>query len=129
MINTKNNAEQLVNNIYEFVKDYFYNINDKDIKNAIWMHLFYGTIDVIYSGDKIIACVRWNISETGMICHVLDLIISPESDGVKIVRKFILRNYERFPSVKWIKFERKTKYPSRSSRLYRISGLLNIKGR
>jgi len=116
-----------VDEIFDFVKLYFYGFSDEEIQNAIIDHWRFGTIDAIYRDGKIIACTRWNISESGSVCDVLDLFINEGEDGVLLMKHLIARNWNRFPSVMFIRFARTRKYPGRLSHIYTIQQMLHLK--
>jgi hypothetical protein len=123
---TLDNTKQ-INDIYDFVRDYFKDASEEEIKNIIWNHWFYGTIDSVYRHGKIVACVRWNISSDFRICEVLDLIIAPGENGFRLLKHLIARNWHRFPLVKYIKFSRNRKYSKKEPSLYRISKMLHLR--
>lgn len=127
-----NFVEQLTNpveEIFYFVKPYFRDIDNVTLHEMISKHWYYGTIDAIYKEEKIVACVRWDISEDGKTFDILDLIISPKENGFLIMKHFIVRNWYRFPSVRNLKFSRNTKYPNRKESLYSLIKMFHIKER
>ncbi len=122
--------EQLVHpvdEIFEFVKPYFKEFSDEEIRDVIIKHWMYGTLDAVYKDEKIIACVRWNVSESGKVLDVLDLFISPLEHGERIMKSLIARNWHRYPEAKFIRFARTRKYPGRRSRIYSIYRILHLK--
>lgn len=113
--------------IFEFVRDYYSGfVSDDDILNIIDKHLQFGTIDLVKRNGTPIACVRWNVSPSGRVCDVLDLLISPKENGMRIMKHIIARNWSRFPTVKYIRFSRVRKYKNREPRLYSIIKFLHI---
>lgn len=113
--------------IYDFVKDYFSQYSEEIIKEIIWRHWIYGTIDVVYKGEEIIAVCRWNISYDGMVCEVLDWVIKPGELGFRIMKHMIARNWRRFPGVKYLSFMRGRKYKNGKSKMYTIKQILKLK--
>ena len=102
--------------IFKFSRKYFPSQDSDKVKNMIWMHWFYGTIDSIRINGKIVAVVRWNISADAKVCHVIDLFIKKgTSHGILLMKHFIARNWGRFPTVQYIKFARIRKYKKREN--------------
>lgn len=117
----------IIEKIFWFVRPYFGQFNDDEILSIINQHWHYGTIDAVYKNNEVIAVCRWNISPNGKICNVLDLVIRPKEDGVKIMKHLIARNWHRFPALKFLRFERDRKYPDRPAKFYSIHALLHLK--
>jgi len=117
-------GNNFVDEIYEFVKNYFVGANERDIKKNICLHLYYGTIDIVMDENKIIAIARWNISPSGKVAHVLDVVIEKKHRSVEFVRFLVKRNLNRFPTIKFIKYARFLKYPGRKEKLVSIDRLI-----
>lgn len=124
MITRQLDSEELVNKVYDFIKWRYPQAEEAELKNLIWTHWFYGTMDVIERDGKVIACVRWNVSGDGKVFDVLDLFITNCERGARVMKHFIARNWHRFPGVQFIRFARLLKYPYREDRLYSIKKLL-----
>lgn len=125
-------VEQLVHpvdEIFVFVRPFFAKeeFSDEAVRQVIVQHWMYGTLDVVSKGGKPIACARWNISASGMICDVLDLFIAKGENGFLIMKHIVARNWHRYPEVRFIRFARTRKYPGRKSRLFSIYRLLKVK--
>ena len=123
-------TEQLtspIEEIFHFVRPKFRSIDDDVLRDMIVSHWFYGTIDAVYKEEKIVACVRWNVSHDGKTFDVLDLVVAPGEHGFILMKHLIARNWHRFPTVDYIKFERQDKYPNRGWRLYAIRDLLKVR--
>lgn len=118
------NTAKTIDDIYELVKWRYKNVNEQEVKNVIWMHWFYGTMDIIYRGNKLVACVRWNVSADFRTFEVEDLFINKGENGLRIIKHFIARNWHRFPMVQYVRFERAWKYPKRNPRFYSITRIL-----
>lgn len=116
-----------VDEIYEFVKPYFPGFDSAEVHATIVRHWTFGTIDAVYRGDKIIACVRWNMSESGKVFDILDLFITPGEKGLRIMKHLIARNWHRYPEARFIRFARTRKYPGRTERIYSIRRILQLK--
>lgn len=121
MTDAKNN---FVNEIYEFVKDYFAGVDEEEIKKNICLHLYYGTIDIVIDRNKIVAVVRWNISPSGKVAQVLDLVIEKKYRSVEFIRFLVKRNLNRFPTIKFVKYARFLKYPGRKEKLISTDRLI-----
>lgn len=125
-------TEQLlspIEEIYTFVRPAYPNLDDETVRDLIVGHWLFGTIDVVYREGKIIAVVRWNVSKDGKIFEVLDLVIAPGERGFILMKHLIARNWHRFPTVEYIRFQRLNKYPTRGWRLYTIRDILKVRTR
>ena len=87
-------------------------------------HFKYGTADVYFENDEIVAAVRWNITKSGFVANILDLFIKEGFDSIKVMRWMGRRGHERFPRVKYIKFLRGKKFPEDKARIYRVESLI-----
>jgi len=115
---------KMFNDLYELLEKRYPQASEAEIRDLVWQHWLFGTIDAIYHGDKLSACVRWNVSGDGKVFDVLDLFIAPGEKGVRIIKHFIARNWHRFPTVKYIRFARILKYPNKKWSVYSIRKLL-----
>jgi hypothetical protein len=122
-------AKHPVDEIVDFVRPYFSHLPEETLRSVICGHWEFGTVDAVYKDNEIVACVRWNVSSSGLIFDVLDYVVKPGEDGARLARHLIARNWHRFPSVKVIRFRRERKYPGRSARLYSIHNMLHLKER
>lgn len=113
--------------IVAFAKPYFPDATREELTDIIAKHWMYGTIDTLERNGKIIAAVRWNVSETGTIFEVLDLFILPGERGLLLMKNLIARNWHRFPTAQYIYFARSRKYGTRRERLYKITDMLHLK--
>jgi hypothetical protein len=84
-------------------------------------HQKHMTADVLFKGDVAVACVRYNISRSGRVAYILDLYC--KSHGMEAMRLFCRNGRARFPSLRYIKFERGWKY-KRSARVMRLDDLI-----
>lgn len=94
--------------------------NKEELRIAIKEHINFNTIDSLERLGKLTAVVRYNISQDGRTAHVLDMAIARGEDGQKVIRYFVARGWSRFPSLKFVRFERELKY-DRPQREYPIS--------
>ena len=90
-----------------------------DLIDTLEKHFAYGTLDWIYKRNELIAAVRYNILNQGRVADVLDMIIKPGHNSRSIMKYFIARGWARFPSLKYIRFEREFK-DNKGHRMYRI---------
>lgn len=118
---------KVINDVVEIAKKLYPEIDKEELRNAIWLHWFYGTLDVIYRGEEIISCVRWNITPTGEICHVLDWYVKPGENGFRIMKHFIARNWRRYPGLKSLMYARQLKYKHREEKIYSFKKILHLK--
>lgn len=116
-----------IDDMVDFVMPYFPKFSEDNVREIIHTHWLYGTVDAVYRDGKIIACVRWNISQGGIIVDVLDLFIQKGENGVLLMKHLIARNWHRFPSARIIRFARVRKYPGRLAKIYSIHLLLHLK--
>lgn len=99
----------------------------EELRNIVWTHWFYGTMDVIYKNDEISSVIRWNISGGGRVCDVIDFYIKDGENGFRIIKHLAARNWHRFPALTHVRFARQFKYPGREMAFYPIKKLLHIK--
>lgn len=90
-------------------------------------HFKYGTADVYFENDEVVAAVRWNITKSGYTANILNLFIkegTEKSKSIKAMRWIGLRILEKFPKTKYIKFYRRVKLPESKARMYKLSSLI-----
>ncbi len=117
-------ANDFIHDIYLFCKEYFNGVPEETIKKNIALHLYYGTIDIVMVNTKIIAVARWNISPSGQVAHVLDVIIEKGHRSKEFLRFIIKRNLHRFPTIKFLRYARFYKYPKRKEKLVSVDRLI-----
>ena len=106
----------------------FSNLNRKEFESAIKKHIIYKTCIIVYDSKKrILALTRWNIEKSGKVATILDLLIHPEHRNQGLIRKLLLKGHLTFPEVKYIVWERRSKYPNRDERIYEMDKLLRRK--
>ena len=97
--------------------------NDESwIKEQIIKGIQNNTVDYVIRYGKVVAFVRYNIINDGRVADILDLII--DENGVETIRYFVRRGLERFPTLKFIRFERGIKYPERRHKIVEIEKFL-----
>lgn len=120
------NMDLVIDSVYDFIKGRYPIAPPDDIKDVIRRHIEYGTCDIVFRGDKIVAVCRWNITNDRLVCDVLDLFIAPGESGIRVIKHIIARNWGRYLTVKYIRFARVLKYPNRKWRVYRIEDILHL---
>ena len=111
--------------LIDFVKKYLPYKDEEMIKEFFEKHLEYNTCD--WATDKngeIIFVVRYNIEGSTVDC--LDLIINPLYRRQQIIKWIILRNWDKFPKVKYITYKRGLK--DKRIRQYELKQLFKLKG-
>jgi len=98
------------------------------LKKLILKHMGHGTYIEARNNGELVACVRFNLSPTGNVAHVVDLAIKPGEWGRFVMQMFVCTGVLRHPSIRYIRFERDYKYPKRGVRLYKVSKFLKFKG-
>lgn len=100
---------------------------DRDISHIIKKHHEFRTLDFELVENEIIYIVRYNISEDGKICNVLDFVIDKYYRNKKLIQYVIFKNWKHFPHVEFIRFVREGKYPNRRGKMYKILEFLGVK--
>ena len=114
-----------VNKIADFILKYSPYKNKELIKQYILLHLQYKTCFVVYDDDhKICAVSRWNISEDNKTACILDLMIREDYRNKEMIQRMLLQGLQMYPWIKFLKFERETKYPEREPKVYSVDKIL-----
>jgi GNAT superfamily N-acetyltransferase len=89
---------------------------DRDlIGKHLSLHSDYGTIDYAVENGEIVGVCRWNID--GDTAHVLDLVIREDCRGRGLAKSFLMRGLKNWNNIKYLTFERETKYPNRKRKI------------
>lgn len=117
----------MIEQIADFYKTYSYKpfVNDKSLTDAINKHIEYGTLTVLKDRIGIAALLRFDV--IGECVHVLDLIVREDVELMDVLKQIVMESWKKFPYTKYFRFERKSKYPTRSPRAYQISKLIKEK--
>jgi hypothetical protein len=110
--------------LIDFSVKHFPQYRREEIEETIKQHQEFNTFDYGSDNKGITYVVRYNVSKGGAIAHVLDLAIRPDIKSMKFIRYIIARNWTRWPTLRFLKFERQTKYPFREKRIYRIEAFI-----
>jgi len=118
-------SDELLDKLTDFVQKYLPYRDRNLIRHYIELHEGYNTIDyAIDDRGEIIGLCRWNVSKSGTVGHILDLVIRPDWRGRGLARSFLIRALKRFPKGKYLTFEREKKYPNREQRYIPIEQIL-----
>ena len=115
------------NSVVRFVIKYSWHKDRKLIKDAIEKHILFKTCIILYkdkSEKEIVAVVRFNISQSGKVAHILDIIIAPEYRHKRVMKILLLKGLRMYPSVTHLVWERESKFPNRKQRYISVSRLL-----
>lgn len=94
------------------------------IKEVIKQHINYKTCIVVHDLDGVVAVCRWNISNSGKVAHILDLIIKPEHRNKHYINRLLIKGLKIWPSVKFLEWEREIKYPNRERKYFSVEKIL-----
>ena len=113
----------IVDKLANFALEKFKNYEYDWIKKQIIQGIVNNTVDYIIENQEVIDYVRYNIINSGRVADVLELRVT-SSNGKQIIKHFIQNGYKRFPTLKFIRFERDIKYPNRGHKLVEIEKFL-----
>lgn len=94
------------------------------IKEYTVKHIFYKTCIIVRDEDGIAAVCRFNISPSGKIAHILDLIIKPKYRNKNFIKRLLIKGLRIWPQVEFLQWEREMKYPDREQRFYPVARML-----
>jgi hypothetical protein len=120
-------TEQELEEIADFVIKYSPYLESERtiIKEAVRKHLEYNTIIVVKGNKKEVTAVcRWNILDYGLTAHVMDLIIEPKYRKKGFIKKLLIKGLIKYPTVKYLSYDREWKYPGRERKLYPVEKIL-----
>lgn len=107
---------------------YYDRLSIQELTRLVIKHYEYSTIEIYYKDYEIVAVCRYNISPTGKIIDIEDLVISGKcSDGVKIMRYFARSIMMKWKDSQYIRFWRDFKYKDRPPRVYYIEDIAREK--
>jgi len=99
------------------------NCNRVLLKDYIKKHIEYGTFMTVSDPRGIAAVARWNWVDD-KTAEILDVIIREDVRSFYTLKGLIMLGVRENPNCKYIKFERRTKYPERDYRTYKVEDLL-----
>jgi len=94
------------------------------IVKFITRHIQYKTCVILMSLDGVAALCRFNISPSGKVATILDLIIKPEYRNKNFIKRLLIKGLRIWPEVKFLQWERRTKYSNREMRYYSVARIL-----
>jgi hypothetical protein len=115
-----------LNKIVDFIQKYAPQYKDREvIKQYVLKHFEYKTAFVGYdSNNDVIFVCRWNLSNSGIIAHILDLYIREDYRNQNIIQLLLTKGIWNFPTIRYISFERGKKYPNREQKIYSVERIL-----
>jgi len=124
------NIDIEINEIAEFICNHFNEMRNQKFKitQIIKEHIKFGTFDYEKDDKGIIYTARWNVSRSGNICDLLDVAIRKDYRNKNALKYIIIKNLQKFPFMKYLRFQRYYKYKYRASRIYSFNKILKIKG-
>lgn len=94
----------------EFYNRYIATHPPEVIRVHLEKHLQYGTVDYVLNDlGEVIGLCRWNISDDGKVCKVIDLAIDDRFRHRGIGRYFLTHGLKLWKKIKFIEFERLAK--------------------
>ena len=111
--------------IVQFVRRYgYFDVSLDEIRNIIEKHIVYNTLSWVEVGGEIIAVARYNIN--GDTVDILDIIIRRDYRNKHLLKYMLARDWEKFPNVTKIKYERSFKNNS-SERTFSMKKFLGVR--
>lgn len=115
----------LLDKVIDFVVKYSPYTNREEIGRIIKLHLMFHTCLVTVDKEEEITSVcRWNIENKGRTAHILDYYIREDCRNRGFIQEHLRKGLSIFPTVKTIKWERLTKYPTKKQSIYSVRQLL-----
>ena len=102
--------------LIKFIKSYIYYLDETRI-DIIKKHIEYGTFDCEKDEKGFRYAVRWNISQSGTICDVLDMCVREDLRRRDLLRYVIAKNWTKFPYMKFLRFSRALKYKQKDPKI------------
>ena len=99
------------------------------IKEIIVKHIYYKTCVIFSDLDGIVSICRFNMSPSGKVARILDIIIHPKYREKDLMRKMLLKGLRIFPQGEFIEFERSFVENDKGFRSYPIKKFLRFLGR
>lgn len=97
---------------------------DDQLREIISKHSDYNTIEVVWRGEEILACCRYNIDQ--YTCAVIDATVKKSYRGKQLLKLMLLMGLQKYPLTKTIKYMRGYKV-RKEERVFDINKFLNIK--
>ena len=94
------------------------------IKEVITQHINFKTCIVVHDLNGVAGICRWNVSDSGTVAHILDLIIKPEYRNKRYINRLLIKGLKLYPDVKFLEWEREIKYPNREPQCFSVDKIL-----
>ena len=115
----------LLDKVVDFVIEHSPYYDRENIEYIIKLHLIYHTcIVTVDKNEEVTSVCRWNIDDKGRTAHILDYYIREDCRNRGFIKEHLIKGLSIFPTVKTIKWERLTKYPTKSQSIYSVRQLL-----
>ena len=98
--------------------------NKEKIKEVIVQHINYKTCIILNDLDGVAGVCRWNISDSGTVATILDLIIAPKYRNKRYINRLLIKGLRMYPNVKFLEWEREIKYPNRERQYFPVDKIL-----
>lgn len=115
----------LADELVDFVKPFKPDSPDIDILRAVLKHIEFETLAYVRDEHGMAGAARFNI--VGDTAHVLDLIIRKDCERKGMIKRIASIGWARWPTMKYITFDRFAKHPGRPTRKYELGKLLGVK--
>lgn len=90
--------------------DKWKDIDEQEFINILEQDYAYGGLDWVYGKNGLIAFVRYEVIDNGHTANIFDLAIDEnEENSLNIVKFFVARGWVRFPSLRYVRFQRELK--------------------
>lgn len=96
-----------INKIVDFIKRNSPYRDEEQICKIIKVHLSYRTCIIVWDEDKVVSVCRWNISKSGRVAEVLDLIIDKDYRRMGLIKRIIRQGKQMFPTIEVIGWNRR----------------------
>lgn len=115
-----------IQEILKFVKPYLPSgYYPKGFGKEIEKHVLFNTFVILKDKEnKIFALCRFNV--LGVTAEVLDLFIREDMRHKRVIKLVTAHGWSKFPFLKFITYQRESKYPYRTPRIYKIKDILGV---
>ena len=114
----------LLDKVIDFVIEHSPYYDREEIERIIKLHLIYHTCLITTHKEEVTSVCRWNIEDKGETAHILDYYIRKDFRNRGFIKEHLVKGLSIFPTVKTIKWERLTKYPTKKQSIYSVRQLL-----
>lgn len=93
-----------------------------ELTRAINKHIEFETITTMSDEKGLYAVMRYNLINECV--YILDLVVRDDMERANVIKWITAKTWHKHPHLKFFKFNRAFKYPTRPQRAYSISKLL-----